>query len=425
MQLLVVDLSNRTHCVSVSPSHQGPLSLLHLRKILDAQGGLDFPPLSPSICFSLGGRLLLDHTILTTTSFQLNELPPLRVVGKICGGKGGFGALLRGASTRVGQKKTSNFGACRDLNGRRIRHVDDEKSLADWEVEEHKLDAKQLREEYRKIKKGEKTETRMCKFGDACKYRDRCRFHHEIDDREAAERAKAESISGKLIGMDRPDEVVDQREIVMSAVEQGLLKMKEQRMQKKRKARPASDDHDDSDHTSEKESSSFSSSSSVSLSLNGNDSASPSSASPNSPPIDSVSPSKKQKLELGLPVDFPLLESKDSSSAAAASTAGLSSSSLSSPSGTSLAASSSSLSSVSSSSLAASVAFASSPFPPADLSKYATAKDLEELGLEHLKCELTRLGLKCGGTLQQRAERLFTLKTTPLEKVDPKLLAKK
>jgi hypothetical protein len=35
--------------------------------------------------------------------------------------------LLRGASTKVGQKATSNYTACRDLSGRRIRHVNDEK----------------------------------------------------------------------------------------------------------------------------------------------------------------------------------------------------------------------------------------------------------------------------------------------------------
>jgi hypothetical protein len=48
------------------------------------------------------------------------------------------------------------------------------------------------------------------------------------------------------------------------------------------------------------------------------------------------------------------------------------------------------------------------------------------LGLEKLKTEteLQGQGLKCGGTLQDRAARLFLLKTTPLDKLPKKLLAK-
>jgi len=51
---------------------------------------------------------------------------------RLDGGKGGFGSLLRGGNTRVGQKKTTNFDACRDLNGRRIRHASNEQRLAEW-----------------------------------------------------------------------------------------------------------------------------------------------------------------------------------------------------------------------------------------------------------------------------------------------------
>ena len=49
---------------------------------------------------------------------------------------------------------------------------------------------------------------------------------------------------------------------------------------------------------------------------------------------------------------------------------------------------------------------------------------LQTLGLEKLKVELQSRGLKCGGTLQERAARLFLLKTTPLDKLPKKLLAK-
>ena len=41
-----------------------------------------------------------------------------------------------------------------------------------------------------------------------------------------------------------------------------------------------------------------------------------------------------------------------------------------------------------------------------------------------MKDALAKLGLKCGGTLRQRAERLILTKTTPLDKLDRKLFAK-
>eukprot|EP00985_Skeletonema_marinoi_P005475 scaffold2375_cov114-Skeletonema_marinoi.AAC.3 len=50
----------------------------------------------------------------------------------IRGGKGGFGTLLKGQSKQAGAKTTLDFGACRDLSGRRLRHVNDEVKLRKW-----------------------------------------------------------------------------------------------------------------------------------------------------------------------------------------------------------------------------------------------------------------------------------------------------
>ena len=52
-----------------------------------------------------------------------------------------------------------------------------------------------------------------------------------------------------------------------------------------------------------------------------------------------------------------------------------------------------------------------------DLNAFGSAQELESLGLDVLKAELQRLGLKCGGRLEQRAARLFLLKGTPLAKI--------
>ena len=61
-----------------------------------------------------------------------------------------------------------------------------------------------------------------------------------------------------------------------------------------------------------------------------------------------------------------------------------------------------------------------------DLGPYATPAVLAEaVGGDALKSELARLGLKCGGTVSDRAARLFLTKDTPLDELPAKVFAKK
>lgn len=53
-----------------------------------------------------------------------------------------------------------------------------------------------------------------------------------------------------------------------------------------------------------------------------------------------------------------------------------------------------------------------------------SVEDLEAFGLDRLKQELMNRGLKCGGTLEQRAQRLFSVKGLTKDQIDPDLLAK-
>lgn len=50
----------------------------------------------------------------------------------VAGGKGGFGAQLRSLAKQKGRKQTTDFGACRDLSGRRLRNINHEIILAKW-----------------------------------------------------------------------------------------------------------------------------------------------------------------------------------------------------------------------------------------------------------------------------------------------------
>lgn len=87
------------------------------------------------LSISMNGMILGDGVILssiasdsdTTGSDHSLQLPILRAhFPMIYGGKGGFGAMLRAKAKEKSSKPTVDFGACRDLNGRRLRHVNNE-----------------------------------------------------------------------------------------------------------------------------------------------------------------------------------------------------------------------------------------------------------------------------------------------------------
>ncbi|KAI6232661.1 Replication stress response regulator SDE2 [Aphelenchoides fujianensis] len=64
-------------------------------------------------------------------------------------------------------------------------------------------------------------------------------------------------------------------------------------------------------------------------------------------------------------------------------------------------------------------------FEPIDLQAIHSAADLHALGLLHLKHALEARGLKCGGTLEERAERLFSVRDLQPADYPKKLLAAK
>lgn len=64
--------------------------------------------------------------------FDLRRINPLegvllRLVERLPGGKGGFGSMLRAIGAQI--EKTTNREACRDLSGRRLRDINEEKRL--------------------------------------------------------------------------------------------------------------------------------------------------------------------------------------------------------------------------------------------------------------------------------------------------------
>ncbi|ORX50160.1 hypothetical protein DM01DRAFT_1290764 [Hesseltinella vesiculosa] len=117
-QQLIVQLPTQTVCYDYSSSTLVTGS--SVKQQLCDQYNLEASSL---ILANLGGRILLDNAQLFTTS----NTEQLSVHLRLRGGKGGFGSLLRSQGGRMNSQKTTNFDACRDLQGRRLRDVEAQK----------------------------------------------------------------------------------------------------------------------------------------------------------------------------------------------------------------------------------------------------------------------------------------------------------
>lgn len=71
--------------------------------------------------------LLLNGKIVTD-DFDQNGF--VHIVPRMLGGKGGFGSMLRAIGAQI--EKTTNREACRDLSGRRLRDINEEKRVKDF-----------------------------------------------------------------------------------------------------------------------------------------------------------------------------------------------------------------------------------------------------------------------------------------------------
>jgi len=81
---------------------------------------------------------------------------------RLPGGKGGFGAMLRTAGTKG--IVTTNFDACRDLNGRRLRYVNQEAKLREWEAQAE--ERKQKKQAAKDAARPDKPSSNIARFDD-------------------------------------------------------------------------------------------------------------------------------------------------------------------------------------------------------------------------------------------------------------------
>jgi len=131
-QILISQIHGRTLCIPISEA----TSLSLLKESIHRIGGVH-----PE-----DQRLLLNGNDLIDDKYQeaINQKADFLSIkfalrGGCTGGKGGFGSLLRSAKS---VKKTTNYGSCRDLHGRRLRDVQNERRLTEW-TEKEKIKTKQ------------------------------------------------------------------------------------------------------------------------------------------------------------------------------------------------------------------------------------------------------------------------------------------
>ncbi|KAI8823058.1 telomere stability and silencing-domain-containing protein [Fimicolochytrium jonesii] len=98
---------------------------------------------------------------------------------RVPGGKGGFGSMLRAQGGKMASQKTTNFEACRDLSGRRLKTMNDAKKLADYLEKEPERKRKRQEELIQKLEKDlQEPEKRKIRFHDP----DFVKNHEEVMD---------------------------------------------------------------------------------------------------------------------------------------------------------------------------------------------------------------------------------------------------
>jgi len=75
----------------------------------------------------------------------------VHVVLKLGGGKGGFGSMLRAIGAQI--EKTTNREACRDLSGRRLRDINEEKRLKTWIAQQVEREKEASERKQKKLEK--------------------------------------------------------------------------------------------------------------------------------------------------------------------------------------------------------------------------------------------------------------------------------
>jgi len=337
MQLFVKGLAGESHLLEFN----GQETICEVREILGNRVGFRLG--NKQITFL--GRHVDDKSTLIQCNCQNGNT--LHLTGALLGGKGGFGANLRGSAKGT---KTTNFSACRDLNGQRLGVAEAADKIEAWQTQEEERRLQKVAEKH--LREVEKEEERKGKA--------------KIDIQHFRE--SLEETSGR----------------VASAVRDGLLNANKLNAAKRKESSIGAS-------TSKK--------AKTWNSFDDSDSDSDSEFIPDAPTEVKVQLIPETLKNRGNGVD------KDNKNSIVPSVLSAEKEESQKKEG-------------------ASAADGRVDDAMTLLRNSKSAEDLESLGLGRLKEALQKHGLKCGGTLTERASRLFMLKTLGKGKIDKKHLAK-
>ena len=332
VNVLVHALDGRTRCVECDLDDRDRSR--DLARVVDALRARDaaLVPYGARVAFSRSARARGDATVRASDALIAH------VTCGLLGGKGGFGTQLR-ASARRGTQ-TTNFDACRDLSGRRLRAVNGEKKIAAWEAEKAERDAEAKAEKYLKSQAGGSGAARL----------------RELEEKEReAYHAESAKVS----------------ESVNDAVASGFknaaaIEAAKRKKAKKGKAVVGNDDESESESESDED---FDDSALL------------------------FPAAKKARVVPAAPAPALALANEPEASTSQSPT---------------------------SAPTMAPPVMEQKEEGPLDLTRFDSAEALEAVGLERLKAELTAQKLKCGGTLRERAARLFLLRDNTRDEIDKK-----
>ncbi|KAE8664913.1 Autophagy 6 isoform 1 [Hibiscus syriacus] len=380
------------------------------------------------------GHQLNDESVISQSNATLNF--SLRLLG----GKGGFGSLLRGAATKAGQKKTNNFEACRDMSGRRLRHVNAEKRLEEWKAEEEQRKLEKMAEDFikKKAKTGKKGVGDVAAEKYVAKYREesaRCVAVVEESVRAACQNRKRKAVPG---GADPKKLKIWMGKSKVVESDSDYDDSSEDEEENEKSVVLNNGNHSDYSKATEGSSGSVSGGN-HDIEISGGASSETGSEEGKEVVVhqssescgedanamveaDVIAGNEQGQAEMlehyGIktedPVEIvsqhfnvPVAETEDGNKL-----------------NNEVNCSSNPESGVCEETVVSNANIAE-PEKPLNFDDFNSSEEMEILGLERLKSELQARGLKCGGTLQERAARLFLLKSTPFNKLPKKLLAKK
>jgi len=308
----------------------------------------------PADCYiTYNGRILQQKN---TENLDVSKI---RLHPRLVGGKGGFGSMLRAIGARI--EKTTNHEACRDLNGRRMRDVNNEKKITEWVQDQ---DTKEKERVQRRNEKLERTLNPKMKYED---------------------KDYTKSLQGNVDKVNEAVKIATQRKTVNTGEKRKNIE--KATTSKKKKMWLGVDDLSEEDSENDEET--------VHIKKEIQDESNDA-ATIHSDKVESTENQTSSNHKVEMPPIENIISDKTVEKDMTPNSA--------------------------------------TKEPPKKehqeptflcLDEYKNADELEAVGLERLKSALMYHNMKCGGTLQERAKRLFLTKDKALSELDSSLFVKK